>query len=134
MAAFEILTLSAELILIRWLQMPDESDAIAYIRQLEDVIENAAGKVYFVSDLRRGHVENVHVIRRIGKLAGHANWGGGPALVESGRAQVYVGLFQRFSHTDTIDYIFQSIPDVLAELERLKPGITVGHDWDTLLA
>ena len=131
--SYEFRYLADDLVLILWHRVASKLDADAYLRDLRNAIENASGKIYFFSDLRHGHVTHSRVLREMGRLTAHPNWGGGVALVESLSAEVFVRLFGRFVTPEMKDFIFDKVEDACDRLERWQKGVTQGHDWTMLI-
>lgn len=131
--SYEFHYLADDLVLILWRRVPNKADSEAYLKDLTDAIDNAPDKVYFFSDLRQGHLTDSHVLREMGRLTAHPKWGGGVALVESLSAEVFVRLFGRFVTPEMKDFIFDTVEDACARLERWKEGVTQGYDWATLI-
>lgn len=134
MTSYEFRYVSENLVLVRWHGVASRQDALVYLKDLTKAVKNASGKIYFFSDLRQGHITNTRVLREMGHLTVHPNWGGGVALVESLSAEVFVRLFGRFVIADEMkDFIFDSVANACARLERWQNGITQNIDWTTII-
>jgi hypothetical protein len=132
MLDFEIHVLSAELLLIRWLQIARPESETAFIQALRQHLDNTASPLYFISDLRKGHITNVAALRRLGRLTEHPNWGGGVSYGEKLATDMYVDTFASLSTHKTGDHMAYKISDAVTFLEQLKPGLTKGIDWHKL--
>ncbi len=131
--SYEFQYLADDLVLILWHRVANKADAESYLKDLTEAIENAPDKIYFFSDLRHGHVTDSRVLREMGRLTAHPNWGGGVALVESLSAEVFVRLFGRFVTPEMKDFIFDTPESACERLERWKEGVTQSYDWSTLI-
>lgn len=120
--------LSSNLIFIRWHRMPTPVSEDAFIQTLEQFVERAAGPIYFVSDLEKGHISNVRALRRMADLTKHRNWGGGVSYGRNIATGVYVQTFKRMAAPNLENNMAASAAEALAFLENLKPGLTAGID------
>ncbi|MCI0711502.1 MAG: hypothetical protein L0154_15210 [Chloroflexi bacterium] len=127
MTAYDFERLSDELVFIRWNRVASRDDARAYLSDLTTAIEQAPGKIYFFSDLRNGHITDARVLREMGRLTNHPNWGGGVAVVENLSAEIFVQLFGRFVTPDMTDYVFDDVSKALDRLDRWQPGIAAAY-------
>jgi len=133
---YEILKLSDELYFIRWLHSPEEGAPSErhFIEDLKTRLDEADKPIYFISDLRLGRINNIKVLRELGKLSQHKHWGGSTAFSSDPLTSVVVGVFSRFAGNEHPEDEIWKIPEeAIAYLESLKPGITTGIDWQTVL-
>ena len=134
MDGYEFRYVADNLVLIRWYRVATQMDSEKYLKELTNTVENAPHPLYFLSDLRQGHITSARVLQVMGRLTQNPNWAGGIALVEQLSAEVFVRLFGRFAVPEMRGFIFDDIQEALQRLEAWQEGITVGHDWDNLLA
>ncbi|MEO1443642.1 MAG: hypothetical protein AAFV33_24785, partial [Chloroflexota bacterium] len=93
--SYEIKPLKPEVYLIQWTAIPSQQQAGEWVRDVQAVLDAAPHPVFFVSDLQRGYVEDVHALRRVGELTAHPMWGGGVSYSGKLGAQVFVRAFDR---------------------------------------
>ncbi len=137
--AYEFIRLSDELVYIRWDRMPSKEDNVRYIAELRDLLDHAQHPLYFISDLRRGHLSDTRTIQELSRLASHKNWGAGTSFASGEINQpvkkIFVGLFVNLSRDKSrTGQITGSLDEALEYLEEVKPGVTQNIDWETMLA
>ena len=129
--------LKPNLYYIRWTGVPSREEGIVFVRALANLLDNAEQPLYFISDLRRGYINNVEVVRRLGKTASHENWAGDVAFSRDAMSSLYVGVYSRFAPDEkptTENEVFhQTADEAIAQLETLKPGLTQDIDWAAVL-
>ncbi|MEL6269192.1 MAG: hypothetical protein AAFR22_05220 [Chloroflexota bacterium] len=134
---YSIQQLKKELVYITWDGSPRAADyAIEerFIRDLRTTLDEAAGPVYVLSDLRRGRISNMKTIQRLAELTRHPNYAGSTAFSGNLITNILVGTFSRFSvETQPKDAIWKTPEEVLAYLELLQKGVTQNIDWNALL-
>lgn len=131
---YQLQQLSSNLYFVRWLSLATDQEALDYIRELQQIMDTATNKVYFISDLRRGHIANVTMVQRLSRLTQHPNFGGGASFSVSTGAKVFVGVFARFARRyNRRDDIHNNLEGALKFLEDLQPGITKGIDWKAVV-
>ncbi|HRE49273.1 MAG TPA: hypothetical protein PLD47_16220 [Aggregatilineales bacterium] len=131
---YEIRRLTSDLIFVRWNSIATEEEGFHYVNELRHIMEESPHKLYFISDLRKGYIENVNVLHRLGALTKSEQFGGGTAFSHQFSASLFVGVFarlaRRFSRTDQF---YNTFSEAIAFLEKLKPGVTQGIDWQAIL-
>jgi hypothetical protein len=133
---YEISRLSESLVYIRWLQTPSLNSASErqYLVDVTKLLDEASTPQYFVSDLRYGRIVTVTILRRLGGLTKHANWGGSTAFSSNPVTSIMVGFFSRFAHKERPqDEIWNTPEEALAYLESIQPNITADLDWNAIL-
>lgn len=135
---YEVRCLSDELVYIRWNRMPSKEDGARYIAELRRLLDQAPQPLYFLSDLRRGHLSDAHTIQELSRLASHKNWGAGTAYASGEISQpikgIFVGLFVSLSRDKSrTGQIAGSLDEALEYLEEAKPGVTKNIDWEAVL-
>ncbi|MBZ0297014.1 MAG: hypothetical protein K8L99_30925 [Anaerolineae bacterium] len=134
MEAYALTQLSPQLVLIQWRRSPSAGEAYAFIQELEAVLNNAPEPLYFISDLRLGHIDHAVILRSLGQLTKHLNWAGSTAFGGTYQTQLYVNLFTRLSRVIKPEREIWDDPEKAIEyLESLSPGLTRGIDWDAAL-
>jgi hypothetical protein len=135
---YELRSLSDELVYIRWNRMPTKEDGIQYIADLKRLLDQAPHPLYFLSDLRRGHLSDAYTIQQLSRLASHQNWGAGTAFASGEISQpvkgIFVGLFVSLSRDKSrTGQMAGSLDEALEYLEEVKPGVTKSVDWKAVL-
>ncbi|MBI5667333.1 MAG: hypothetical protein HZC41_04935 [Chloroflexi bacterium] len=133
---YKITRLTDELIFIRWYRTPTvhSGSEEQFLTELERLLNESSGPLYFISDLRRGRIANVRSIQRLGALTQHKNWAGSTAFSRDPVTSLLVRSFQLFAHSAQSKNEMQSTPEeALSFIESLKPGVTEGVDWVKVL-
>ncbi|HEX2907629.1 MAG TPA: hypothetical protein VHO69_12245 [Phototrophicaceae bacterium] len=133
---YQIKKLTDELIFIQWRQTPTVNSEVEnqYLKELEQLLTAAPQPVYFLSDLRSGRIVNLRAIRRLGELTQHRNWAGSTAFSKDPITSLLVRSFQSYAQKSPSKNEMQTTPEeALSFLEALKPGLTEGIDWPTVL-
>ncbi|HEX2618661.1 MAG TPA: hypothetical protein VHL11_00905 [Phototrophicaceae bacterium] len=127
---YETRKLSDNLIFIRWHRISFASEVSeseqAFVAELKHYLDEATQTIYFVSDLRRGHITNVRALRKMGELTEHPYWGGGVSYGIKASTGLLVDTFERIALNKTGDHMARTIGEVGEYLETLKPGIMKG--------
>lgn len=127
--------LNKRLVLISWSRTPDTIEAAQYIRDLKQLLDTAEEALYFITDLRRGRIIDLNVIRHLVDLSHHANWAGSTAFTENPISQIFGTTYQRLmGHKAEKNQVFNQPADAIAFLEALCPRITEGINWTDQLA
>lgn len=135
MTPYQIIPLSGTLVLIRWQRSPDAMESFEFVKALQAFLEATEQPQYLISDLRKGHITNASVLKRLGQLSTHERWADSVAFGGGFAPRVYVGLFDQMRPNRTAaPEIWPNASDALAYLEKQKPGITAGIDWEKVLA
>lgn len=102
-----------------------------FVDELTKLLNAATQPLYFLSDLRQGHLMMVREVRRLAELAKHPQYGGGVAFSDRVVAEVMVESFAAFAGQSNL--FFHRLEEALARLEQMQPGVTVGVDWQAAL-
>lgn len=133
---YEIKQLSTNLIFIRWLHSPTSNSSTEkqFLADLKTLLDESEDRLYFLSDLRKGRIINVKTLQKLAQLADHPHWGGSTAFSQSPTTADFVRVFATLAKQASIQDEHQDTPEgALAYLEKIKPGITEGIDWEALL-
>ncbi len=134
---YRLQALTKELVYIKWYRLSKEEtqSKIHFIRDMEQLLDQAEAPLYFLSDLRQGRIVDVNLLQKLGGLTQHANYGGGSAFSKDVLSEIFVGLFSKFAAPKQGDSVFyENIEDALAYLESLKAGLAHNIDWNAVLA
>jgi hypothetical protein len=133
---YEKVQLSDRVILFRWKKVIHQPcpETVQWTEDINNFIEGASSPVYFVSDLRQGHVADVSILRELGKYTSHPNWGGGCSLGKELSTRIYAQTYERLSPAKDGGVVKTNIRDIVAYLESLETGITEGIDWENAFA
>jgi hypothetical protein len=130
---YTIIKLSERLYFIRWMADATDEEATRFIAEMTLFLDQAENPLYFISDLTRGCITQLDVLRRLADLTTHRNWSGSTSFA-SISSSVFSNLFARLASTrQKDDRTFTNLHDALDYLEELAPGITDRIDWDDLL-
>ncbi|MCU0511115.1 MAG: hypothetical protein MUE40_00925 [Anaerolineae bacterium] len=134
---YEMWALSDRLIFIRWYSTTARDTAsseAAFLAAMQQALEAAPGRVYFLSDLRQAHITSPRTLWKLGQMTLHPHWGGGIAYGQRMSTGMYVETFEKLSLKKNNDHMVYSVAEALAYLETLSPGITDGVDEALLLS
>ena len=132
--SYTIQHLSKELIFISWKGTPSTNVAKQFIKELHEIVNISDKAIYFMSDLRKGRIIDIRVISELGRLTQHKNWGGSVAFTNNIISKTFVKTFRKLSfNQQESNAMFDEFEDARAFLEHLKPDVTDGIDWLTVL-
>jgi hypothetical protein len=132
---YRFVPLNDRLILIAWSRTPNNTEATQYIRDLTTRLDQAAQPLYFISDMRRGRIIDIHIIRRLSNLSRHANWAGSTAFTQNPISQIFGDTYQKMvAHKVESNLIFDEPAQAIAYLETLCPGLTADINWADYLS
>jgi len=134
---YRLQALTKELVFIKWyrLSKEDTRSKIHFIRDMEQLLDQAEAPLYFLSDLRQGRIVDVNILQKLGRLTLHKNYGGGSAFSEDVLSEIFVNLFSKFATPKQGDSVFyDKLEDALAFLESSKAGLAQNIDWNAVLA
>lgn len=131
--SYTITPLMPRLILIRWRRTPITDEAKLFIQTLQDMLDQAAQSLYFISDLRHGRIVDVRVIHQLSHLTQHAMWGGSTAFSQNPISKIFLGSFQRMVAASDKNATFERPEDAVAFLEHLVPDLAAAVDWTQVL-
>ena len=140
--SYKILWLNPCLYYIKWFEIPKPNSKIMknYFFELNAILDSEEKLVYFLSDLRKGHITNVHLLLQLAKVLSHKNYGGGAAFSDNSSASSDMSMFryiQNMSHSANPKHsheLFLTAEEAIAYIESLEAGITQNIDWDEILS
>lgn len=133
---YKITKLTDELVFIRWYRTPAPHMRAEeqYLKELEQLLNEADAPLYLISDLRKGRIANLRSIQRLSALTQHKNWAGSTAFSQDSVTSLLVHSFQIFAHNTQTRNEMQTTPEqALSFIESLKPGLTKDIDWVKVL-
>ncbi len=131
---YEIRFLSEHLVYIKWHGFPTMEQGLQFLRDFQKILDDARHPVYFLSDLRHGHIQNTHLIRRLSAFNQHPNFGGGTGFTDNPCMQATLRLWAQFSPVqDRISHLWPRSCDAIEYLESLRPGLTESINWQGIL-
>ena len=131
---YQIQQLNDHLIFIVWRRTPAKREAEKFIEELKGILEKAANPLYFLSDLRRGRIITVSVLRELGLLSHHPNLAGSAGFTRDPMSQLFAGTYHKMlTSTAEKNLIFDEPDEALAFLETMAQGITEKINWQQLL-
>lgn len=140
--SYKILLLTPCLYYVKWFDIPKTNNPLMnqYFFELNAILDSEEKPVYFLSDLRDGHITNAHLLIQLAKVLDHKNYGGGCAFGDNAMVQGDVSMFQymqkmsRGHNTKNSLELFASHEEAIAHLETFEPNITKGIDWDEIIS
>lgn len=133
---YHIHQLSKELVYIRWagLPQPNTETEIAYLDELKSLLDQAEQPLYFISDLRQGRIVDIEILKQLAALTQHPKWAGSTAFAHNPISSIFAETFSRFAYRDkNHQEIWETPEEALAYLESIKPGVTQGIDWNSII-
>lgn len=134
--SYQIKPVSPELVYIKWYANTDprgKAEA-TFIADLTACLNQAPHPIYFISDVRAGRITDVGTLSQLANLTRHKNWAGSTAFAQNPLSAIFVSTFASLAKKGREHQEMQDTPgDALAYLESLKPGITNGIDWQSVL-
>jgi len=139
---YRILWLSPRLYYVKWFEIPKPNSQLMknYFFELNAILDSEDDTVYFLSDMRKGHITNVHLLLQLAKVLSHKNYGGGAAFSDRVAASTDMSMFryiQNASRSATTNHhheLFITANEAIDYLESLKTGITDNINWDEILS
>jgi len=137
--SYKTLLLNPCLYYVKWFEIPKPNSPLMdqYFSELNAILDSEDKPIFLISDLRDGHIANVHFLLQMARILTHRNYGGGCAFTENARAHNDVSMFnmiQRSSTPKDSTALFDNPEDAIAYLETLESHITEGIDWDEVLS
>ncbi|MBL8117829.1 MAG: hypothetical protein J0L63_05830 [Anaerolineae bacterium] len=129
---YDLRHVTDDLIFIKWYKSASEHTRpqTDFIDDLRKRLKESPVPLYFISDLRDGRIVDVSILQKLGILAQHPNYGGGAAFSEDVLSSMFVGIFSKFANSEKGTGVFyKTMPEALAYLESLKPGLVTSVDW-----
>ncbi|GAB4547920.1 MAG: hypothetical protein OHK0023_10000 [Anaerolineae bacterium] len=129
---FTFIPLNARLYLIRWEGNPTAAESEEFLRAFKHMLDTAPQPVATISDLRKGCITDVQIIRRLSQLCQSKKFLCGSSFSDI-KGQVFAGIFERFMlRQGGDDSAFSSAEEALQYLESLHPTIAEGVDLNIL--
>lgn len=133
---YRITQLKDNLVYIKWYRAPQPHSKLVkeFIGDLQTHLNAASAGIFFISDLRQGRITDMHIIQQLAELTRHPHWAGSTAFSDNYASTVLVRSFSTFAGQPKDHREIWTTPEeAIAYLESLKPGLTEGIDWRTLL-
>ncbi|MBZ0305202.1 MAG: hypothetical protein K8I82_03955 [Anaerolineae bacterium] len=131
---YNIHFLTDQLVYIKWNGIPTMEQGLQFLQEFQSILDQAHHPLYFLSDLREGHIKNTHLIRRLSAFNEHPNFGGGTGFSDNPCMQATLRLWTQFSSVqDRISHIWPRSCDAVEYLETLRPGLTKNLNWEGIL-
>lgn len=140
--SYRILWLNPSLYYVKWFEIPKPNSQMMknYFFELNAILDSEEQPVYFLSDLRKGHITNVHLLLQLAKVLSHKNYGGGVAFSDKSSASTDMSMFQyiqkmsRSTNASASHQLFVTAEEAIAYLESIETGITKDINWDEILS
>ncbi|MBL8131913.1 MAG: hypothetical protein JNL42_08650 [Anaerolineae bacterium] len=135
MTPYTFSRLNDHLVMISWQRSPRSDEAKQYITDLTRLLDDSPEPLFFISDMRKGRIMEMSIIKQLSELARHPHWAGSTAFTETSLSRMFGEDYRRMVVADKVDrnQIFREPEQALAYLETLCPGLTAGVDWEALL-
>ena len=133
---YEIQPLSKQLIFVRWFPQATSRSRpqSEYITEIAHLLNAATEPLYFLSDLRFGRITDVRLLQQLAKVTFHSSYGGSTAFSGSLLSELFVGVYSKFADPGEAENAFyKTLDQALGYLERIKPNITEGIDWQGIV-
>jgi hypothetical protein len=132
---YQLIPLSAELILIQWQRTPTPAVEDQYLDALKNLLDESDHPLYFLSDLRKGRIMGMRAIKRLGELTHHPKWAGSTAFSHNPITKMLVSNFRHYAmDTRSRNEMHNTPEQAIAFLENLRPGITDGVDFSPYIS
>ena len=138
--SYRILWLNPRLYYVKWFEIPKPNSPIMknYFYELNAILDSEEHSVYFLSDLRQGHITNVHLLLQLARVLSHKNYAGGVSFSDKMAASTDMSMFkyiQQMSRSTASSHeLFITAEEAIAYLESLDAGITNNINWDEILS
>jgi len=127
---------------IKWFEIPKPNSTLMknYFFELNAILDSEDQQVYFLSDLREGHITNVHLLLQLAKVLNHENFGGCCYFSDKTAASRDITMFRYIQSTsrstgDSNKHaLFSTAEEAINHVESLEQGITQQIDWDEILS
>lgn len=139
--SYKILRVNPCLYYIKWFEIPKPNNPVMdqYFFELTAILDSEENPVYILSDLRDGHITNIHFLLQLARVLTHKNYGGGATFDDNVNAQKDVYMFNMIQNMNRSKNprdgvaLFDNPEDALDHVELIQPTITQGVDWDEIL-
>lgn len=140
--SYKILLLYPCLYYVKWFNIPKPNDPLMkqYFFELNAILDSEEEPVFFLSDLREGHITNAHLLIQLVKVLDHKNYGGGCSFGDSAMVQADVSMFNymqqmsRGNNRQQANEVFASPQEAIAHVEQRFPDIRSSVDWDEVIS
>lgn len=134
--------LKPRLYYVKWLEIPKPNSALieSYFYELKAILNSEDEAVYFLSDLRSGHITHARLMQRLASVLHHKNYAGGASFSEDPSAAFDMKMFRFIRTKEGIlqghdaNTLFQKPEDAIAYIDSLENGITSDVEWDMILS
>lgn len=129
---YTFIPLNSRLYLIRWERNPTADESEEFLRAFKQMLDEAPQPVATISDLRKGCITDVQVIRRLSQLCQSKKFLCGSSF-GGVSGQMFAGVFERLmARQDRDDSAFATAEEALRYLESLHPTITDNIDLNVV--
>jgi hypothetical protein len=140
--SYKILLLYPRLYYVKWFNIPKPNEPLMkqYFFELNAILDSEEEAVFFVSDLREGHITNAHLFIQLIKVLDHKNYGGGCSFGDTAMVQADVSMFnymQKMSRgraSKQSNEMFASPEEAIIYIEKRFPDISSTVDWDEVIS
>lgn len=139
--SYKILMLNPCLYYIKWFEIPKPNSTLMknYFFELNAILDSEEQQVYFLSDLREGHITNIHLLLQLARVLNHVNFGGCYYFSDKPSASRDITMFRYIQSTNGGDngskhVLFPTPEEAIDRLEAKQTGITREIDWDVILS
>jgi len=140
--SYKILLLKPKLYYIKWTEIPKPNSPLMerYLFEMNAILDSEEDPVYFLSDLREGHITNAHLLLQLARVLDHKNYAGGASFSQNDAAErdqrmlQYIQTANRNSKIKAPNKVFLTPHEALDYLDEVKPGLIEGVDWDEVLS
>ncbi|MBZ0308249.1 MAG: hypothetical protein K8I82_19445 [Anaerolineae bacterium] len=131
MTAYRFQKLSKELVYIRWEKTPNEKERDAFLKDIQRTLDESEGKLYFISDLRKGRISDLQSLRQLVQILLRSDkYAGGCSFSSDAKTKTLAGVFAKIADTQNVrDKDCETAEEALAFLETLCPELTKDIDW-----
>lgn len=139
---YKILLLKPQLYYVKWSEIPkpNSPQMERYFFEMNAILDSEEQTVYFLSDLRDGHITNAHLLLQLARVLDHKNYGGGASFSQNNAAErdlrmlSYIQTANMKAHVKAPNKLFLTPQEALDYLESVHPTITSDVDWDEILS
>lgn len=138
---YKILMLNPRLYYIKWFEIPKPNSTLMknYFFELNAILDSEEQPVYFLSDLRQGHITNIHLLLQLAKVLNHVNFGGCYYFSDKVAASRDIKMFRYIQSTNaggngSKHVLFSTPEEAINHLESAEIGITKQIAWDDILS
>ncbi|MFZ4827653.1 MAG: hypothetical protein ACOYLB_09860 [Phototrophicaceae bacterium] len=133
---YTIHQLSAQLVYIKWHKNPPICNEFQndFLSKLKALLDQAEGKLFFVSDLRAGRIHDAKFIRKLALLlTNHPQYGGSTSFAMDTISRTLVSVFTLTSRRGYQTEIHPNAESAFDYIESLCPSILHGVNWQAVV-